>query len=472
MIDTFVRVKVDRYWWTNCTTGFLVPFSRYQDDCWKFGKASTYPAPTKYFRTPLGGDNAAYLSPEWLKFIKDINPPKSFEVLMVIDAVLFNRPSNPQYITGDKIPYPPPEPLKAEGITSITNYHKAVEWKNGSTRIEAFDYKDLPPDPNIINQYTQPWMFHRVSSINREGDIGYAPKGEETWLPILAIGGQAWLFDEKLEQGVELPKDRQMPNIVRAWGADISKWNDIFIEDNIDEGLPPLSFVIQKAYDGTYDYTIEGNLASWKPQYDSIKHFEVKGGYGWYQTELDAIKQAETALRIAEKKLYQFIPVDFEAYFNVINEETANDLKTFVTFFKERSPLKMPVYTNGWINTMLSKWLGSWWDSQDLWFAGGDYYGLELPLPITDNIIPELPNGFTFWQLSGSKNKLADEWDFGQNEDADIDINIYKSDMESLLQYVGLSDTPPPDEPVDLYKDGWNGALVAANEKIATLELS
>ncbi len=262
-----------------------------------------------------------------------------------------------------------------------------------------------------------------------------------------------------------------MIQTTRAWGVDISRWNSPYKDDGINEGFPDVSFVVQKAFDGLYDYTIGGS-AYWQPQYDSLAPIPHKGGYGWYQTELNPIAQADLALKIGESGLYDFIAVDYEAHLNQITKETALDLKRYVDYFKKHSDMKIPVYTNGWILTLLRAWLGDWLNTVDIWIAGGKYYNQFLSTPIDDSIVPEIPEAFTFWQFSADKNEAADEFDFGQNERASLDINIYNGTEPHLANYLGKTSTiptPPPTTPS--YTEGWNAALNQVEVKIKLLRV-
>ncbi|KKM14555.1 hypothetical protein LCGC14_1704960 [marine sediment metagenome] len=474
----YVRTLPDKYWWYIrewnkvsrkwIATDVFVPYSRWNDPGWPFGegKTKTYPAPMKHTYLPKSGNNAHIVSSSWLEYTKIINHSLGFLSLLVIDGGWINKASNKEYPTGHQIPYPPPYNPKVEGITSIENYHKVEERHNGSTRIAAFDYKQSPPDPTIVNPTTHPYLFNHFTSIDAEGNIGHAPQGYNTYIPILGKDGNAWIVDEQLEHGAIPPKEEPM-EIKRAWGVDISKWNGNYNDDGIDEGFPKLSFVILKAWDGAYDRTSD-TVSTFKEQYASVEPIPHKGGYGWYQTEQSPITQADLVLFIADKGLFDFMPVDYESYLNEINEKTANDLVKFVEHFRSRSPLKVPIYTNGWILTMLRAWLGTWLDTVDIWFAGGNIYNTPLISPIADTVIPDIPETFTFWQFSADKNLVADELDFSIWEDESLDVNVFNGTEEELAVYLNKhGTTPPPEE--DRFSEGWNSALDNMNTHSALI---
>lgn len=234
----------------------------------------------------------------------------------------------------------------------------------------------------------------------------------------------------------------------RAFGVDISRWQDNYKDDGIDEGLP-LDFVIQKFGQGYSSYTLPNHTQykRWLSQYNSIEHFEIKGGYFWYETEIDPIKQGIIFREVDKKKLYDFLVVDFEAYQNVVSPATIQGVKRLVDWFKENSDTPIVIYTNGWVLALMYRYLGNWMDKQDLWFAGGSLYNERLTAPLPDHIMPPLPvladGQWKLWQYSADKNYAADELDFGEYELGSIDYNVYNGTLNDMRRWLGK---PLPDD--------------------------
>lgn len=467
MADKFARTKSDWEYWLRCgEPGNIVANWRGDDPCWVgdgFNGKYAYPQTMKHYTKPSGGNNGLRLNKRWWDWIRALNldprwgqPDGSgWEAGRINNGGWINWASNKQFLGGQPVPdiIPPDKryPI-VEGITSGTiNYVKVLETRNNAARIENINFFAALPDMEEINPIKTPWLFCKFSSIwfNEETQqrvVGLAPQGELFWFPLLAKE-ESWIPFRKLHMDVDLPgeDDDTMPDteLTRAWGADISKWNEPYNDDGFDEGLPPLEFVIQKAADGNFDLTdpaYNGNHDKWQAQYDSVMHLPL-GGYQWFHTEVDWLEQAKTGVRIANSGLYDWWAIDYEAYMNEINEDTANDMKNYVEYFKANSNVKIVIYTNGWINTLLNAWFPEWMPQQELWFAGGLYYNTTPPL--NDDIIPNLPNGFRFWQISAN-NQLADEWDFGTGENNDIDINIHDGGIDSLLLWAGMVGSPDP----------------------------
>jgi GH25 family lysozyme M1 (1,4-beta-N-acetylmuramidase) len=261
------------------------------------------------------------------------------------------------------------------------------------------------------------------------------------WFPLFGgkDNGECWFEDFELEFGV-----KEQP-IMRAHGVDISRWQDPYKDDGIDEGFP-LDFVIQKAADGLDNYTVS-LPAWWKPQYESIKHIGIKGFYHYFQTETQGEPQGDICADIADSGLYDFAVVDYESFNNVIDAVTAGELEDFVNTFRARTDVKLVLYTNGWIRGFLEQVLGTaFFDGIDFWYAGGAYYNLERTAPIADNIQPTtLP--WKLWQYSADGNKLADELDFGIYELGSIDLDVFNGTVSDMLAWIGLDTAPTPPEP-------------------------
>ncbi len=471
-MSEYALVLHDRNAIIDPATGTFVPNARQNASDWKFKSDRIYPAPVKHTSTPgsstkPGGDNVRRLSPAWYKRIGEVNSAIWWEKARVNWSGVFDAADNKEWPGGFTIPLDVDPIPKLNAVTSIMNYVKLTGIiKNGAAEIECYSYKQVPPQDETY--FTHPWKWCRFTSIAPDGTVGNAPNGFVGYFPLMSPTGKAWMRLDRLKLNVELPKDEPMP-ITRAVGVDLSKWNPVFTDDGIDEGFPNLTFAIIKAWDGNYDRTSDPT-STFKPQYESVQHFNHVGGYGWYQTEQDSTTQAELALRISEKNLFDFLAVDYEAYLNEITQQTANDLRKFVNHFKERSDLKVPIYTNGWILTMLRTWLGDWLDEQDIWFAGGRYYNQQLFSVLADTIQPGISENWKMWQFSADGNQLADELDFGVSETESIDINLFNGTPQDMSNWLGGEQPiPVPPVPTPTFNEGFNAGLDMMNSYSATI---
>ena len=443
-----------REWYIDPDTGELIENSPFETEERKragYNSKSPYPGPVPLLSKPAGGGNSKRIPERWWNVTRSMNPPLIWRNPAIrADGTLVpsmcklnygwanGKPNAKDYpgqtqVLLDDPPYVWPY---VEAITSIYNIHRVIERRNGATRVAAYRFSD--PVPDVID----PYMVCTFRSIALDGTI--ADMGSKF---LLLVIDEAWIPDEQLElhTGEEPPQEPIMVN--RAWGVDISKWQYDYKDDNLDEGFP-LDFVIQKCADGAYDYTIPENTTWWVDQYESIKHFTAKGGYQWFYSHLDPIDQAEVLVKISNDVLYEFFAVDFEGE-DVATFEAAMRLVEYCEYFWANAPgVKLMLYTNGWIYTLLRSWLGDWLDKLPLWFAGGKYYNVALDAPLDDSVVPNVPDGFTFWQVSADGNQLADELDFGDNETSSIDLDVFNGTYEDLLVWMG-SVIPPEDPPVE-----------------------
>jgi hypothetical protein len=131
-----------------------------------------------------------------------------------------NAAANPEWPAGSTLPfksndqqqitqYPDPLPI-VEGVITIHNYVEVLEKFNQSARIKIFDYLQAPPDVSVVNPFTHPELFDLFRSVNKAGDLGYAPDGKKFYFPRLAKNGIGWLPLEILEPAT-LPINLEEP---------------------------------------------------------------------------------------------------------------------------------------------------------------------------------------------------------------------------------------------------------------------
>ena len=246
--------------------------------------------------------------------------------------------------------------------------------------------------------------------------------------------------------------------------VDISRWQDPYKDDGIDEGVRVDGVVIKSA-DGLRDYTKVGSweyVNYWKVQWDSITKFARKWMYHWYQTEYGATAQAELAVNICKKFAGQIdaYVVDFEYYMNIIDAVSIRELERFTDWFRLNSDTKLILYLNESAYKMIVVELGQEWaDEQEWWFAGGMYYNADLSFFPTPEYFENVFNypGRVAIQWSADGNRQADEHDFGTSEAASIDMNYVYFTPEEYDAWIGKVHIPTDEEDEVVIETG-NGA--------------
>lgn len=206
-------------------TGQLVPNARQNASDWTFKKDKTYPAPVPISATPAeGATTTRRMSKDWFEYVGSINTSAAWAKARVNWSGYFNAADNPEWPGGTTIPLTPNPYPKPAGVTSILNYVKVLEIKNGAARIETFLYSQPPPDPPKINPQTHPWLYCFFTSIAPDGTVGKAPNGLDFVFPLLAPG-DAWIRLDRLSLDVELPTEATMPTETRPLIRDTSRHN-------------------------------------------------------------------------------------------------------------------------------------------------------------------------------------------------------------------------------------------------------
>lgn len=443
-VNDLVTVRHDREYWTDCETGKLVINWRFEDPCREhFGGDHAYPDPTPLFIRPSGGENSRRIPKRWWDKVKSMNSSAIWKNMRRNDGGWLNAAGNPEWRAGSIIPDPPDPYPRPESITSYGNISRVLDRRNGATRVDAYRFSD--PVPDVLD----PYKICNLYAIQPDGtmyDMG--------WTFPLLVAEEAWIPDYKLRK-----YEKPIMTVTKAWGVDIHpKYQSIYKDDDIDEGFD-IKFVIQKGFDGIYDFTDPNNdnyYSYWKPQYDSIQHFAVKLVYGWYQTEQKGIPQAKLAVKMAKSGLYDGVVCDYEQYDNVIDYNSALEFKAYFEYFWANSDKKLLAYINGATLSELRLYLGSWVDKLDIWYAGGKYYNVDITQPLSDSELPPF-EGYTIWQVS-TRNTRADELDFGTNETSAIDLDVFNGTIEEMVAFFTASDTNPPVEDFT-FETGYNRAL-------------
>jgi len=239
----------------------------------------------------------------------------------------------------------------------------------------------------------------------------------------------------------------------RELAVDISKWQDPYKDDLIDEGFKKPIMCIQKASDGRLSY-FDNNYSyrtKFIEQRESIESFEIKPMYHWVQTEQGVNEQFDSIMRSMEKGNYDCPALDYESYYNQITQATAFRMRDIANALKAENPdMPLMIYSNQWIFKNLVYWLSAeWLNPHIIWAAGGSKYNqLLVEQPEDDFHIYTIPNLIIeIEQFSADGNQAADEFDFGTSETASIDVNLINIPRDELLAMFGKGEPEEPEQP-------------------------
>ena len=159
----------------------------------------------------------------WLNYFYEVNKLmgtlKGFREWLQVWSGGINAAANPEYKPGSYVPYKDPstklpkgfvfprvELIVTVGNDKFPNPLKVVERKRNAVQFEVFNYMAKPPDVNKVNPRTHRWKFDELHSLDRNRNVGLAPKGLRFWFPRIAKGGIARLPLSVLEPITWPPK--------------------------------------------------------------------------------------------------------------------------------------------------------------------------------------------------------------------------------------------------------------------------
>ena len=218
-------------------------------------------------------------------------------------------------------------------------------------------------------------------------------------------------------------------------------WSFPYKDDHIFEGWPKPAGVIIKAAQGIADYT---DWTRFKELWPSIVNdFDLLGNFHYLKTQVSGEAQAEVMLDILGRfPEFGVVGVDFERTGNDINKTTTKILFDYVDTLQDMTDVSVVIYANSELFTLINSWYPGRLQNYKIWYAGGDYYNTALEKPLPDDVWPILPPGVTMnnlilWQAHADRDYLADELDFGTDEDTSIDINYFNGTPKEAYQFFG-----------------------------------
>jgi GH25 family lysozyme M1 (1,4-beta-N-acetylmuramidase) len=186
----------------------------------------------------------------------------------------------------------------------------------------------------------------------------------------------------------------------------------------------------------------------------------LAGGYGYFRPNFDPLVQADFLCERAST-WDRNLPIVADIETNGGLPPRSTQIQGAVRAYLERieqNTGEMPIiYTRGsWWNLNLGN--PDWASAYDLWCAR---YNPLLDGPWSDGYYrPEPWNAWHFWQFSADGNGRGAE--FGAQSDS-IDLNWWYSSYDDLLEYAGLTPTPPTGHTHTAGEWGWR--FVEQNEE-------
>lgn len=239
------------------------------------------------------------------------------------------------------------------------------------------------------------------------------------------------------------PKPRVYPGSVRAYGIDISHWEESFDPDQAANGL--IDFAIFKATEGTtwVDSAFESFYSA------AAGKVWILGAYHYLRSGMDARAQAEHFLSVTAGKEFQILVCDFESTNNTMDDSFVEAAQVFGSYVKQRRPdARLLFYTNpstyddvvypGCMRLYgIDVFTRAPWDG--FWVA--QYYFDPSP-----NKNPSMPKNRSDWVM----------WQYSEAGDPDLhgtggwcDQNVFNGFPSDLSDWIS-NGTVPPDPPGDI----------------------
>lgn len=369
-----------------------------------------YPEVVQLQRTPKGGEDKIPLSKAWMEYVKQMNmkdglPTNTKHPLKIfgISYCFFNEPEKPNF---------------AENIVFGGQLVEVIRTKSGSAKIESFYYKDMPPNPFVVNYETAPHLVHQVTAICRDGKVGYNPdysiviskyKDEDEkgcWIPL-----------EKLEYPYKLPEEPEEPQIMRAKGIDVSYWQGNIKWDEVAADGIRFCF-IRASHGGILDTKRETNVEG-----ATANGIKIVGEYHYLLAEYDIKRQAALFANALSDKS-KFAVVDVED--NINGPLNASLVELFIKELRKFTDKPIMIYTSAWM-----------WQS----CTNNALFGADYPLWVAnytnadEPIMPSVWNEWTFWQYS-NKGLVA-------GISASVDMNLFNGELADFEKWWG-EELPEP----------------------------
>ena len=252
----------------------VVPPEGHPSRLWAENQANpsvAYPAVVPHTASPFSGDNNMRV-PRWAwDATRNRNSARGWKALRRNNAGWINWAANKQWSQGEVVADFLSTLPVVEGVVTVGNLVNVVEIFKGRARITT-----STPDDII-------WI--KFNSINAKEELGNAPDGVESYIPLIAKD-EAWLDMDVLEKVEEEPMEDNF-----AKGIDISKWDVKY-----DAFKKPMDFVFIKASEGS-----SGVDKRFEQHVEECASVPVVGAYHYYRSGIPWRDQMDNFLKVTEK---------------------------------------------------------------------------------------------------------------------------------------------------------------------------
>lgn len=231
----------------------------------------------------------------------------------------------------------------------------------------------------------------------------------------------------------------------RAVGIDISKYQKRF---DIDDAKEPIHFVFQRGSYGTMKDELYDEL------WPGVREFRDRvgpiGAFHYFSTGSPWKDQAQKFLSIVGNRGYGRFALDYEHYYNNLNEQSAIAAGNWVDYIQQATGRGVLLYCGIYhLRDHLDPYV-SWHRDLDLWISR---WPGETVKPQIDN--PDLT-------LDGKQIWPADDWKVWQyivSKEGDRygtahaynrqDLDVFNGTVPKLWEYFGYNQEPEPEPPAD-----------------------
>ena len=421
-----------------------------------------YPGVYEITSGAVSGGTNHRIKAAWWEYTRKINELmgtlEGWHAARRVNAGWINWAANQNWAQGEIIPEDP-DPLPIiEGVITIHNYVEVPEKFGQSARIKIFDYLQAPPDVSAVNPLTNPELFDLFRSVNKAGDLGYAPDGKKFYFPRLAKNGIGWLPLDILEPA-ELPAKSidSLPsnplytalNPTHAIMLDCYQGNGQWIPDS---AVYRVDAIIAQSSRGLHVDT------EFRRTHDTCQRVGIPFmEYNQYVADFDAIRQADIKLDLIKGLNVCWLWWAYDAAGlnrGKLNAKTAVDSLRAIRYLEQHFGGRVGFYGNRNDISQLYRdapearrfklWLARYPLSQTWWNNAMNARAEQAPYSWKTDIWDYLA-----WQFGSEVNWLGHDegHEYGFPNSWSVDVNTWNGTIHEMRRDLNFIPSTPPATP-------------------------